>query len=344
MVKFFVIGLLSFVISGFFLLILGRLANKVGLLDHPSDRKLHNVPTPLVGGLGIFCCLVIVAVATTVPDKVKLMLLVGGFVLVLGLLDDMFNLSALFRLVAQVGLAGFMVVHAELQIEKIAIFSIDINLGKVAGGVLAIIFLVLMINAFNLIDGIDGLASGLAIVAIVLLIGSQNLVSSVSYPYLFSALIGGLLCFWLVNISFMGVSRVFLGDAGSLFLGYIISWLIIDFSVSGYTTISFIMGLWATFIPILDVTQIIAMRIKHGKKIWHSDRMHIHHLLVDSGISDGKALGILMASGLFFGSLGILLSYVIGSDASAIFFITLLLGLILLINAYHDKRDRRFSQ
>ncbi|MFA0308125.1 UDP-N-acetylglucosamine--undecaprenyl-phosphate N-acetylglucosaminephosphotransferase [Vibrio splendidus] len=302
---------LSFV--GFFsfssLFLMRKVAKTIGLVDKPNARKLHSGSVPLVGGISI--CLSIgqfIASNTNVIAHSYLFLGCISTLVIVGALDDKYDLSFKVRLLIQALLSVSMMHFADLRLQNIGDI---IGIGAIHLGVLSPLITILAvigaINAFNMVDGIDGLLGGLSIVtfagiAILLQVESQH-----GLAYLCIVFITAIIPYILMNLGILGRKRkVFMGDAGSMMIGFTVIWLLLGASQEES---SFLMrpvtALWLIAIPLMDMTAIMFRRIRRGDSPFKPDREHLHHIFQRLGFTSRQTLSIicLIASG--FAAFGI---------------------------------------
>lgn len=267
------------------------LARRIGLVDFPNSRKHHEGRVPLVGGMAMFCAFAFAVLAvggqSLVPQRA---MLAGVLLLVIaGVLDDFRELSARSRIVAQVISAGFMALWGGVVVRVLGEFLIP---GEAIGtawlAVPVTIFAVVGgINALNWSDGLDGLAGGLALVALGPAAylawsgGAQELLP-------FIGITGScVLAFWLVNMRFpwQRRARVFMGDSGSMFVGFLICWFLADLSQAPRQAMTPVTALYLFAIPLMDTVFVVVRRWRNGLSPMAADRMHLHHLLLDMGFS-----------------------------------------------------------
>lgn len=271
-------------------------AFKYGAVDVPRDnRRMHNVPIPRMGGLSIYFGFLVSYLCFTPTIEFKdIGILIGGTILVVvGIIDDKYALKASVKLIFQL-LAAIIPVIMGLRIDFITNVNIFSKGTVMMLGVLSvpitIIWIIGLTNALNLIDGLDGLAGGIAsISAVSLMIVS---LSAGRYEMLIplAAIAGATMGFLPFNVN---PAKIFMGDTGALFLGYMLA----CFSVSGFfksfAAISFLIPFIVLGLPIFDTSFAILRRISKGKPIMAPDRSHLHHKLVDAGFSQRQAVGIL---------------------------------------------------
>lgn len=271
------------------------LAHKIGAVDVPdSQRRVHKKPIPRLGGLAIFYGFLVALLCFARIDQQLRGILIGALIIVgIGIIDDVKQLRALIKLAAQI-LAAVIVVFHNVRITAISVPSFISESGILHLGVfsipITIAWIVIVTNAVNLIDGLDGLAVGISSIAsfslffIAILGGEQN-VAIIS-----AALAGGCLGFLPYNFN---PAKIFMGDTGSQFLGFMLSAICIQGLFKGYVIISFIIPLLILGLPLFDTMFAILRRAWNHKPIMGADRGHLHHRLLDSGFSQKQTVAIL---------------------------------------------------
>lgn len=282
--------LVAFLVSLIAIKVLVPIAHKVGLVDHPDKRKTHQGAIPLVGGIAIGSGLLL-AVFTLTPASPKVLALLNAatLLLIIGAIDDFRPIGVKVRITAQVIASVIVIVYTDLQIHNLGnLFGMgDIELGWLSLPV-TIIAVIGITNAFNLIDGIDGLAGSLTLVAIVGILifqFSNGLAKNLEYILLLSA---ALLPYLYYNLK--TESKVFMGDSGSTFIGFIIAWTLINLSQGAPQTISTTSVLWCVAIPLIDTIGVMSRRLLKGQSPFKPDRGHLHHILIRVGLSSRGAL------------------------------------------------------
>jgi UDP-GlcNAc:undecaprenyl-phosphate GlcNAc-1-phosphate transferase len=263
-------------------LLLIPLARKAGWVDHPGGRKLHLDATPLVGGVAIFLALAAGFAMSPIPtidyDLFCLVVIACAAALLLtGLVDDLYNLSATLRFLLQVGICLLMVKFGHTRLEDLgSLFSGDVlELGWMA--VPITVFAAMgVINSFNLIDGMDGLSSTFFLVAAG---GMALFATSVAILWLLIIAIGAVLGFMLLNarLPWNEKARVFLGDAGSLMLGFILAWCFIRLGNGPDQVFMPMTAVWLFAVPLLDASCLIWRRWGEGRSAFAADQNHLHH-------------------------------------------------------------------
>ena len=271
------------------------LAFRVGAVDVPKDsRRMHNHPIPRMGGLAIFLgFLLSVLLFADLTVQLRGMLLGSVIIVVLGIFDDIYALSAKLKLVVQI-VAALVAVFSGNVIQTLSnpnVFSADPywDLGWLAIPV-TVIWIVAITNAVNLIDGLDGLACGVSTISSMTLLVISLLVSDAPVAILMAALAGSCLGFLPYNLN---PAKIFMGDTGSTFLGYILAVVSIQGLFKFYTIISFAVPFLMLGLPIFDTCFAFIRRIAHGQSPMHADRSHVHHRLIDMGFNQKQAVAVL---------------------------------------------------
>lgn len=302
---------LSFV--GFFsftsLFLMRKVAKAVGLVDKPNERKLHNGAIPLVGGISISLSIsqYLVTHPNVIPHSQVFLASIAALI-VIGALDDKFDISFKIRLIVQAILSICMMYFADLQLENIGnLFGLgDLHLGFLSP-VITILAVIGAINAFNMVDGIDGLLGGLAIVtlgaiAILLKVDSQH-----GLAYLCVVFIVAIIPYILMNLGILGRERkVFMGDAGSMMIGFTVIWLLLGASQAPSEPLMRpITALWLIAIPLMDMAAIMFRRVRRGDSPFKPDREHLHHIFQRLGFTPRQTLAIICAIASSFAGVGI---------------------------------------
>ena len=301
-----VIGLITTITLMF---ALRPLAVARGFIDSPGERKSHIGDVPVIGGIAMFVGMA--AGFAMVPDAVSVhlfMLLAGGILLGIGMLDDRYRVSVYVRLGAQAVAVSVMVFGGHLVITDI---GDPLGIGTLQLGAAATIFTALVaiavINAFNFIDGIDGLAGCLAAIAI----GAVGIVAAdLTMPITTHAIIAcsSIVGFLVFNFPVYLNRRLrsFMGDAGSTLLGLIVVWLTISVSQGETRPISPVIGLWIVLVPLADLFTCFVRRIAKGKSPFRPGREHLHYILLRGGLSVPQVLGLLIVLGGFYAAMGLI--------------------------------------
>ena len=294
---------LSFFISLASTPIVKNLACKVGAIDVPDGkRRVHKSPIPRLGGLAIFFGFICAVLAFADIDAQMRGILIGTLLIVaIGIVDDVKQLKASVKLLVQIVAAIVVVLH------DVKIMAISVPSFIVEGGILplkwlsipiTILWIVGVTNAVNLIDGLDGLAVGISSIATFSLFFIAILAGEPAVALISAALAGSCLGFLPYNFN---PAKIFMGDTGSTFLGFILSVICIEGLFKGYAIISFIIPFLILGLPIFDTSVAIIRRIHDKRPIMGADRGHLHHRLIDLGFSQKQTVAILYVIAMLLG-------------------------------------------
>lgn len=286
--------ILSLVFSITLLQLLRKIAVRFKLVDKPNERKVHHNSIPILGGIAIIIATglaLLIAPQFWVDIQVYYVVVIGVIVLmIIGAIDDKMNVSPILKLAVQLVLAHF-VFNSGIRIESMfGIFGIY-ELSTTIQYLLTLVVIVGVINAFNLMDGIDGLAAGLAIIGFLVYICLAVLVNQLFLVVLFIAIIGALIGFLKFNLSVK--NKIFMGDAGSLVLGFVlvVAGIFLIQSVQGNSfNIVVLVGVIGVLqFPVLDSLRVFYGRIKLGLSPFKADKTHFHHLVLLLGLGHKRA-------------------------------------------------------
>ncbi len=271
------------------------LAFRVGAVDVPKDnRRMHNHPIPRMGGLAIFFGFILsVLIFIPLTPELRGMLLGSVVIVILGILDDIFALPALPKFFVQIG-AALIAVLAGNRIDFLSnpnIFSSEPfwDLGWLAVPI-TVFWIVGITNAVNLIDGLDGLACGVSTISSMTLLVIALVMEEPDVAILMGALSGACIGFLPYNLN---PAKIFMGDTGSTFLGFILAVVSIQGLFKFYAIISFAVPFLMLGLPIFDTCFAILRRVSHGQSPMAPDRGHIHHRLIDMGFTQKQAVAVL---------------------------------------------------
>jgi UDP-N-acetylmuramyl pentapeptide phosphotransferase/UDP-N-acetylglucosamine-1-phosphate transferase len=314
-----------------------RVAREKKLFDTINKRKIHTTPVPPLGGVAIFIGFVLTTiVATDGYSFESLKYIIASIILMffIGLKDDLLAISARKKFVVQIFAAMLLILLGNLQITNLhGMFGVyEIHS---ATGILLTLFIILaIVNSYNLIDGIDGLASGLAIFASSLFGGWFFIAGHIQFAIMSFALAGSLVGFSLFNV-FGKKNKLFMGDAGSLVIGLVISIIIIKFnefniiktgqySVVAAPAVSFSL----VMVPLIDTLRVITIRLLNKKSPFHPDNNHIHHRLLALVPSHLKVTTIIIITNVFLMGFALLLN-ILMLDVTIQFLAVFLFGIFL---------------
>jgi len=285
--------------------VLRRNAARFGLVSYPGAHRHHTQPTPLVGGLGIFAGIALGVWLLPVDPETRATLTMAGFVLVsMGVWDDIREASFTSRFVAQALAVGLLAFIADVSLRDLGyIFDTSQSLFLGRWGVALTIFAAVgVINAVNMSDGLDGLAGSLALVACVSLLFASYATGNLLYVPFLGLVVTTLIGFMLFNARMPGFqsARLYLGDAGSLLVGFLLAWFLIAMSQGETRVIAPVTALWIFALPLFDAVTALLRRPMQGRSPFHADRTHYHHYLRDLGLNVNQTLLVsaVVASGL----------------------------------------------
>ena len=289
-----------------------RFAFKIGAIDIPKDnRRMHKKPTPRIGGLAIIFGFTVATLCFAQPSRQLYGTLAGAAIIaVMGVIDDCKNLPAKLKFVIQIIAALVVVFAGDI---KIDVFTnpnfLSDNpywvLPEWLSVTLTVIWIVFITNAVNFIDGLDGLAAGVSAIMSISLVFISIRVGEYSIAILGIALMGS--CFGFLPFNF-NPAKIFMGDTGSTFLGFMLATLSIQGVFKSYAVISFAVPLLILGLPLFDALFAMIRRILRGQSPMTADRGHLHHRLVDMGFSQKQTVFILYAISGVLGITAVLLA------------------------------------
>ncbi len=275
--------------------IVKSLAFRVGAVDVPKDnRRMHKTPIPRMGGLAIYFGFVVSVLAfMPLNDALRGALLGGSMIVVLGIFDDIYALPAMPKFLVQILAAVVAVLHGNIItfLSNPNIFSADPywNLG-ILSIPFSVIWIVAITNSVNLIDGLDGLACGVSTISSMTMLIISLIVADTPVAMLMAALAGSCIGFLPYNLN---PAKIFMGDTGSTFLGFILAVASIQGLFKLGAIISFAVPFLLLGLPIFDTCFAILRRVAKGQSPMSPDRLHIHHRLIDMGFSQKQAVAVL---------------------------------------------------
>ncbi|MBR2215053.1 MAG: undecaprenyl/decaprenyl-phosphate alpha-N-acetylglucosaminyl 1-phosphate transferase [Selenomonadaceae bacterium] len=305
------------------------LAAKTGALDKPDARKVHKKPIPRIGGIGIYGAFMIamltVVSVTPLSDEVTWEitgLMVGGsLIFLLGIVDDYKNLHPKVKLLGQIIAATVLVVGFDVRIDFITDPFGDYLFLEYLAVPATLFWIVGLTNTVNLIDGLDGLAAGVATIAAVTIFLVALEQSFLLVAVLTAALGGAAFGFLYYNFN---PAKIFMGDSGSMFLGYMLAGISVIGAVKSAATIALIVPILALGLPILDTTFAIIRRYRGGVPIFKPDKGHLHHRLLDLGFTQRQAVLLMYVISALLGLSAVALTEVSAQIAVGIFAVVVL--------------------
>lgn len=302
-IKLFTAFTLSLMLSLWAIPVILKISKKKSLMAIPGERSSHNVQVPNLGGVAIFYSIGICVpiFAYELFDSYKFLFPVLVILLYVGVMDDIMEIRAYKKLVAQVVVAMLMVVGSDIRIKTLFGLFGFYELNYFVSVSLSVFTFIIMINAFNLIDGIDGLAGSFSVICCTLFGGSFYYLGEYNYPMvtLCVIIIGSLLGFLYYNLSENKTRKIFMGDTGSMSIGFLLvftSFYFIDMFVDNmdgapkyYLASAPIISFSILILPIIDTLSVIIIRLLNKKSPLKADKNHIHHKLLRLGLTHKKA-------------------------------------------------------
>ena len=328
----------AFLMTAVALAALRPFAARVGLLDIPGGRKTHASPTPMIGGLGIYMgTLSICMLSPVIMNDYKVLLALSGFVLFVGVLDDLYDIRVSLRMAMHATAAWVMAVSADVQLTSLGdiTFSGPVELGLLAIPV-TIFATVGVINAINMSDGLDGLSGGLSVISLVLLSMAALSAGQSALLSFSQILIVSLLAFLAFNFRLLWKKSalVYLGDAGSTLLGFIIAWLLIASTQGDKAFIAPVYALWFLAVPLMDTVSLMIRRPLRGSSPFKPGRDHLHHRLLNMGFDTRQTVLIIHGTALALGGVG-LAGHFAGAPQGLMFMLFITLFVIYLLASRH---------
>lgn len=308
----------TYLLNVFFLtvgiiLLLERVAPRIGLIDIPFGRKMHERPVPVVGGVAVFIALLSVNLFLE-PARYMPPELVAGLALlvVIGVIDDRFGMPPMRKLVGQLAAACIIALPHGMVLTALGnpFDGSSVELGVMALP-FTLVFIVGLVNAYNMFDGLDGLAGGASAAAFFWLAATAGVFGRGDLVVDASLLLFGTLGFLVFNLrhAWCPAARVFLGDAGSMMLGAGIAALVIHLAKGSLAkgtgdSVPLVTLLWVCALPAIDTLSLMGRRLLAGRSPLAADRNHLHHLLLETGMSPQQVTELLIALSFLLGGIG----------------------------------------
>jgi UDP-GlcNAc:undecaprenyl-phosphate GlcNAc-1-phosphate transferase len=278
-------------------------AQKVGAMDNPGEaRRLHNHPIPRMGGMAIFFGFLVSVVLFTEVTKPVQGILIGAVIIVAtGVVDDIVSIKYWVKLLAEILAAVVAVAHGVV-IQVLMNPNVISEQESIFIGILSIpitiVWIIGVTNAVNLIDGLDGLACGVSVISSVTMLVVALLVAEPNVALILACLMGACIGFIPYNLN---PAKIFMGDTGALLLGYILATVSIMGMFKFYAVVTFLVPLLALALPIFDTLFAIVRRLLKGENPMKPDRGHLHHRLIDHGLSQKQAVAVLYSLSAMLG-------------------------------------------
>ena len=323
LIGYVVLALLAALMVSFLMTpVVKTFAYKIGAVDVPKDnRRMHKIPIPRLGGLAIFIgFMVSILLLVDIRGNAQLQSILLGAVIivVLGVVDDIMALPAMLKFVVQI-IAALIPALNGVVIQAFSNPNVFSDNPYWVLGMLSVPFTVLWIvaitNSVNLIDGLDGLANGVSAISATTMLVIALLASEAQVAIVMAALVGACVGFMPYNLN---PAKMFMGDTGATFLGYILATMSIQGLFKFYAVISFAVPFLILGLPIFDTSFAFIRRIAHGQSPMHADRGHIHHRLIDMGLNQKQAVATLYVISAILGLSAVVLTT--GGEQKAMLF------------------------
>lgn len=334
--------IVTFIATLFCIWLLKPLAFRIGLVDRPGGRKLHQADVPLIGGIAMFFGFCFALLTLHVSLQAYRGLLAGsGLLLMMGVMDDFNELGTKLRLFGQLLAALLLIIWGRESLNNLGnlFFLGDIHIGLWAFP-LTVIAVMGFINSINMIDGQDGLAGGVALGQVILLL-LISLYLKIHIDSLFLILIAVVLCVFLFfNVRFGSrqQANIFMGDSGATFIAFLIAWFAIRLSQANTELVKPMTILWILAFPLFDLISVSIYRIRRGKSPLVAGRDHIHHILDLYRINSNISTLLLCVFSVLLGIIGILMNYLkLAEGWQLITFFIMLIAYLFLVRVAREK-------
>lgn len=324
--EIFLMVIITALFVGLFIPIVKQIAIHIGALDIPNARKVHKNPIPRLGGIGIYFGFLLGYMIFGKESIQMNSILIGSFIiLITGIIDDIKPIPAKYKFCGQLIGAAVIPLYGGIVLRDVSAFGLYINFGIFAYPI-TIIFIVSVINCINLIDGLDGLAGGIAAIYFLTIgIIAVTLKSSSGLDTILTFVMLGSTLGYLYHNFYP--AKIFMGDSGSMFLGYMIS-IIALLGYKNVTFTSFIVPVFLLAIPILDTFFAIVRRLVNHKPISMPDKNHLHHQFLKKNFSQRKTVLVIYTIDILFAIASIV--YVLGDFEQGIIIYIILFILVLI--------------
>jgi len=329
----------SAIIFVFLIFLLEKFKFKLKLLDIPNTRKIHNEPIAITGGIAIFFTIFLLVPFLKIDPLYMFIIYSSSLILILGIYDDLYDLNPKLRLLIHFLIASIVYIVGIKIVDFNNLFysnSLNTHIFKSLTIFLTFFSIMCVVNAFNFIDGLDGLCVTNGIITVLTIIMlmyiNNNFLNNFLLLFLFV-----LFLFLFFNFGIFGF-KVFLGDSGSTSIGYLIALILIYHSMPENRMINPAIVIWCITLPMYDLGRIVVTRFTHNYKLSNPDNNHIHHIFLKNGFSKIKSYYLVTLISFCLNLIGITSYYYYGQNVSAIFFIILFFIYLFTINALNIKK------
>ncbi len=333
-------GGLGFIITFFSIPIIIQVARQKKMFDEPDERKIHKMVIPTLGGLGIFAGFILATLLGVPEGSQFLQYFAAAFIVIffLGIKDDILVLSAAKKFLGQLIAAGIIIKFGGVHISNMHGFLGIGEIPRLASILFTMFTIVVITNSFNLIDGVDGLAGSLGLMT-ALIFGSYFIyVGQLMYSVMAFSLAGSLIGFLVYNYS---PAKIFMGDTGSLLIGLTNSIMVVKFiNIAGLSGSALplesapAIGFAILFVPLFDTLRVFALRILGRRSPFSPDRSHVHHFMLDLGLSHRTITTICVSANIAF----ILLAFSLRSlGTTSVIGLLFLTGTLIIAFLYYKR-------
>lgn len=346
----FVVSIISFTIGLLFMPVVVDIAKKYNFVVSPNKRTSHQGEIPNVGGINIFISFFSTAFLFSINliSEAQFVLMGLFIILIVGFIDDLINIKVFWKLLGELIAGFFLIVISDIRLISFHGFLGIYELPLAGSYLLSMFVFIVIVNAMNLIDGIDGLASGLGILyslffGLYFYFSGYNGLSLISF-----AMIGSLVVFFIYNV-FSNRKKIFMGDSGALLLGYMLNVFVFSFcemNAKGHVPENFRMtaapavAFTILIVPLFDTLRVMVTRIKKGYSPFTADKNHVHHLLLSLGLKHREVTFILIGISIAFIILAVLIRN-LSNGFVAVIVLTICVLLTKLLWALVEKKSQR---
>lgn len=340
--QFSIYVLLSFLV--FF--ICAKISYRLNLVDIPNKRKIHLKETAYTGGIAIsLIFLFAIILFNTFNKSLSLILSIGFLISIVGIIDDKYNLNIGSKLSLQIIPIFYLIIFEKFTLNQIGyygLFSLELGAFSVPFTVLSVLFL---INAFNYFDGIDGMLSftTISVLGILYFLAiereSHFLISEQSSQLFLISILIPIIIFLLFNFSILKLPKMFLGDSGSLLLGFLVSFILIFFANKNF--IEPILLAWSVVIFVYEFLSINIIRLKNNQNLFKAGQDHLHHILLKNTNSIFLTNLFISITNIILFLIGYYSFFIVSSLSSLILFISFFIIFLFLRNKYSKKKIKR---
>ncbi len=315
---------------------------KLGLVDVPNARKNHSGIIPLTGGISIFIAIVLGEALFGIPPYTTEMMVIAAVIFLVGVFDDFRHINPVWRLAIQYGAGVLLATYGGIAIHNVG------NL--LAMGDIPLLFMTIPLtalsvaglsNAYNMIDGIDGLAASTIALPLLCLYILATKAGHPNAPFLL-LMLAPLTVFLIFNLgpNNRALPKVFLGDGGSVTLGFLVTASLVYFSQGDYAVIEPVTALWLVTVPLMDMLATMLRRYRGGRPIMEADRSHLHHTLMDLGFSPRRTLALTVVYAVMAATTGLYLEAIPAYASLGIYFLLFCLHCLFVLKASRTIKQR----